>query len=125
MKFNPSPWLAILAIVGISVWLRFNWIEQTELGFFCDGGGQTTLCKARWLVVQTFNRYGLGYFSLALGLLATLTRSGLAGFLAGATGAMGLILYTWDWSAAGFLLGTLALARAQLSEYRHEHGTGQ
>lgn len=125
MKFNPFPWLCILGALGLSLWVRFGLIEQNELGFFCDGGGQTLQCHIRWFIVRSFNTYGLGYFGLFLGLLATVTRSGLMGLLAGIVGMAGLVLYTWDYSAVGFLLGVLTLARAQLNDYRHRYGTGQ
>jgi hypothetical protein len=125
MKFNPFPWLFILAALGLSLWVRFELIEQNELGFFCDGGGRTFQCHIRWFIVRSFNTYGLGYFGLFLGLLATVTRSGFMGFLAGIVGMAGLVLYTWDYSAVGFLLGVLTLARAQLNDYRYQHGTGQ
>jgi hypothetical protein len=125
MKFNIFPWLLILASLGFSLWARYSLVEQNELGFFCEGGGATGLCSLRWFIVQSFHTYSLGYFGLFLGLLATVTRSGLMGLMAGMAGVAGLVLYTWDYSALGFLLGVLALARAQFEDCRHQHGTGQ
>lgn len=125
MKFNPLPWLLIAVVFGACAWIRFALIEQTELGFFCDGGGDTFECRFRWLIVQTFNRYGLGYFGVFVGALAVVSRSGFAGFLAAFAGAAGLIFYTWDYSAVAFLLGVLTLARAQFNDYREEYGPGQ
>lgn len=125
MKFNPLPWLTILAALALALWLRGHWIEQDELGFFCDGGGKTLTCKIRWLIVQTFNHMGLGYFALFLGGLAVATRSAEVGCLAGIFGVAGLVLYNWDYSAPGFLLGVLTLARAQFDERRAQHGAGQ
>ncbi len=125
MKFNPLPWLAILAMLALAFWTRSQLIEQDELGFFCDGGGMTPVCKIRWLVVQSFNHFGLGYFGLFLGVLAAVTRSGLIGLLASLAGMAGLVLYNWDFAGVGFLLGVLTLARAQLDDYRAEHGSGQ
>jgi hypothetical protein len=125
MKFNLFPWLAIFATLVVSFWIRIDLIEQLELSFFCDGGGQTFLCKIRWLAVQAFHTAGLGYFALFFGVLAMFTRSAMVGFWAGIVGMAGLILYSWDFSAVGFLLGVLALARAQLDDYRAEHGAGQ
>ncbi len=125
MKFNPFPWLLILVSLLLSLWARSQLIEQNELGFFCDGGGQTGLCKLRWLIVQSFNTLGLGYFALFLGVLSTLTRSAFIGLLAGIVGVSGLVLYCWDYSAVGFLLGVLTLARAQFDDYRAQHRPGQ
>ncbi|MGZ8243493.1 MAG: hypothetical protein ACXWUF_05175 [Methylomagnum sp.] len=125
MKSNLLPWLLILASLGLSLWTRYSLVEQAEFGFFCDGGGASWLCPVRWAIVQSFNSYGLGYFALFLGLLATVTRSASVALAAGVVGMMGLVLYNWDYSALGFLLGALALARAQFEDYRHQHGTGQ
>ncbi len=125
MKFNPLPWLLILATLGLSGWLRSQLIEQNELAFFCADGGQTLECKVRWLVEKSFNHLGLGYFALFLGLLSAITRSGLIGLLAGIVGMAGLMLYCWDYAAVGFLLGVLTLARAQFDDYRAQHRAGQ
>ena len=125
LKFNPFPWLSIIVVMFLALWARFHLVEQNELGFFCDGGGGGSRCQIRWLIVQSFNTYGLGYFGLFLGVLATVTRSALAGFAAAAAGMAGLVLYTWDYSALAFLLGILALARAQLEDYRYQHRAAQ
>ena len=125
MKFNPFPWLLILVTLGLCLWVRNALIEQNELGFFCDGGGQSLPCKIRWLTVLSFNHLGIGYFALFLGLLAAVTRSGLVSLSAGVAGMAGLILYCWDYAAVGFLLGVLTLARTQFDEYRSQHRTGQ
>lgn len=112
-------------MLALSFWTRSQLIEQNELGFFCDGGGQTVTCKIRWLIVQSFNHFGLGYFGLFLGLLAVVTRSGFIGLLACLVSMAGLVLYNWDPAGVGFLLGVLTLARAQLDDYRAEYGSGQ
>jgi hypothetical protein len=125
MKFNPLPWLSILAALALALWARGHLIEQQDFGFFCDGGGQAFLCKVRWLVVQSFNHLGLGYFALFFGGLAALTRSAALALIAAIIGMCGLILYSWDYSAVGFLLGVLTLARAQFDDYRAEHRPGQ
>jgi hypothetical protein len=125
MKFNPFPWLSILVALGLSMWVRSALIEQNELGFFCDGGGQTLPCKIRWLAVSSFNHLGLGYFTLFLGVLAAITRSGFIGLAAGVVGVAGLVLYCWDYAAVGFLLGVLTLARAQFDDYRAQYRSGQ
>lgn len=125
MKSNIFPWLLILAVLGFSLWARYSLVERNELAFFCEGGGGGWLCSLRWLIVQSFNTYGLGYFGLFLGVLATVTRSQGVGLMAGMVGMAGLVLYTWDYSALGFLLGVLVLARAQLENGRHPYGPGQ
>lgn len=117
------PWFGILAMLSFSLWARYALVEPAEFGFYCDAGGGGRLCALRWMVVQSFSTYGLGYFGLFLGVLATLTRSGLVALLAGMAGVAGLVLYTWDYSAVAFLLGVLTLARAE--DEGQPDGTGQ
>lgn len=88
-------------------------------------GGQTFSCKARWLFTLFIEYKAPSWLVLFLGVLAALTRSGLLGFLAGALGMIGLIVYAKDYAAVGFLLGVMTLARAQFDEYRHEHRSSQ
>lgn len=125
MKSSFLPWLLILASLALALWVRYSLVEQAEFGFFCEGGGASWLCPVRWAIVQSFHSYGLGYFALFLGLLATLTRSASVALGAGVVGMMGLVLYNWDYAALGFTLGVLALARAQFEESRYQHGAGQ
>lgn len=125
MKFNPLPWLAILIVLVLSLWTRNHLIEQNELGFFCDGGGDGLTCKIRWLIVQSFNHFGFGYFGLFLGGLAVVTRSGTIGLWAALVSMAGLFFYNWDFAGVGFLLGVLTLARAQFDDYRAEYGSRQ
>jgi len=125
MKFNPFPWLMILTMLALTFWVRSHLIEQNDLGFFCDSGGTTLTCKIRWLIVQSFHHFGIGYFSFFLGLLAVVTRSGLVALGASVLGVAGLVLYNADYAAVGFLLGVLTLARAQLDDYRAEYRSSQ
>jgi hypothetical protein len=125
MKSIILSWLLILAALLFALWARYSLVEPSDFGFFCEGGGGGWKCTLRWLVVQSFHTYGLGYFGLFLGLLATVTRSERVALAAGMVGITGLVLYTWDYSALGFLLGVLALARAQFEECRQQHGPTQ
>lgn len=118
MRLNALSWISLLAVLALALWVRANWIEQESFGFFCDGGGQTLVCKLRWLTVLSFNQLGLGYVALFLGVLAALTRSGQVGLVAAWFGMAGLVLYCWDYAAVGFLLGVLTLARVQFNECR-------
>ncbi|MCX7114004.1 MAG: hypothetical protein NTX45_28830 [Proteobacteria bacterium] len=126
MKFNPLPWLLILAILCLSWWARSQLLEEQELAFFCQGGGQSLPCKLRGLIAKMFFQNGVGYFALFLGLVSAITRSGFMGLLAGIVGMASLILHdALDFAAFGFLLGVLTLARAQFDEYRDQCRTGQ
>ncbi|MGH8499475.1 MAG: hypothetical protein ACRERV_11815, partial [Methylococcales bacterium] len=113
MKFNPLPWFFIAVMFGLCAWFRFVLVEPAEVEFFCGSGGQSFKCELRWITIQIFTS-GLGYLALLPGLLALVSGSGFAGFIAAWVGAAGLVLYNWDYAAVAFLLGVLTLARAQL-----------
>jgi hypothetical protein len=121
MKINPLPCLLILTMISVSLWFRATVIEHNELGFFCDGGGQTLVCKIRWLVIQSFNHFGLGYFGLFLGVVAVVTRSAFISMSAACVGVAGLVFYNWEFASVGCLLGVLTLARVQFDDYRAEY----
>ncbi len=126
MKFNPLPWLLILAILALSWWAKSQLIERQELAFFCGGGGQTLQCKMRWLIVMIFHSGSIGFFALFLGLLSAITLSGFIGLLAGVIGVACLLLHggdnaAVDFASLGFLLGVLTLARAQFDDYRTQY----
>lgn len=127
MKFNPFPWLCVVALLAVSFWARGHLVENSELGFACQESAQTALCKARWLSTVFMAYPGTSYLVLFLGVLATITRSDHISFLACALGVVGLVVYAKNEEAVGlgFLLGVLTLARAQLDEYRHQHRAGQ
>jgi hypothetical protein len=120
MKFDPIPWIFIALAFAVAAWLRYSVVENSDLGFYCDSGGASQICMLRWLTIQSFNSHGLGYAGLFLGILATVTRSATLGALAGIVGIAGLVLYTWDYSGVGFLLGVLVLSRTQLEDYRYQ-----
>lgn len=123
MKFYPLPWILILTMFGLCSWFRLTLVEPAEVGFFCDHGGQSFECQLRFIIILVFT-HGLGYAALFSGLVALVTRCGVAGFLAAWLGAAGLILYAWDYAAVAFLLGSLTLARAQFNHYRNQHRAG-
>jgi hypothetical protein len=122
MKLKPLPWLLILIMLCVSWWARRQLIEEQQLAFFCEAGGQTLACQAhRYLVLIFYNNDIMGYFTLLLGAIAVIARSGLIGLWAGIIGIASLILHNGEYAAVGFLLGILTLARAQFDEGRAQH----
>ena len=119
MKLNPLPWLLILIILCVSWWARRQLIEEQQLAFFCEGGGQSLACEAhRWLVSIFYNSNAMGYVSLLLGGLAV-------GLLTGVIGIVSLVLHNAEYAAIGFLLGALTLARSQFDASRAQHRPSQ
>ena len=126
MKFNPLPWLCILLILCLSFWARRQLLEEQQLAFFCEAGGQSLACTAHsWLATVFYGSYAVGYVGLLLGCCAQLARSSVFGLWAAMISSTGLVLNNAEYAAAGFLLGVLALARAQFEHYRAEYGTRQ
>ncbi len=126
MKINPLPWLFILLLLSVGFWARRYFMEEQQLVFFCEAGGQSLACKTHWLLAKVFyESYAVGYLSLLLGGLALLARSGMLGQGAAVIGSAGLVLNNAEYAAAGFLLGVLVLARTQFEQYRAKHETSQ
>jgi hypothetical protein len=119
MKYNPLPWLLILAILSLSWWARRQLIEEQQLAFFCESGGQTLACRTHSLIAKIFyDNNAMGYLSLFLGALSVISRSGFIGQCAGMIGIAALVLHNGEYAAAGFLLGVLTLARTQFEKRR-------
>jgi|GEM_PF-1716783 len=119
------PWILIILALIFALWARFSLVEAKELSFYCQAGGTGALCTLRWFIVKSFDTYGLGYLGVFLGILATVTRSDWVALGAATTGVAGLILYTWDFSALGFLLGILVLSRSTFNECGYQNRTRQ
>ena len=123
---NMWPWLAVLAAFAAAALLRYLLIEVYAIAFLCDAAvGAPWWCALRRVVVLSFNTQALGYFSLLTGVLAVVTRSRIAALAALQAGAAGLILYCWESSAVGFVLGGLTLLRVQACAWRPQDGSGQ
>ncbi|MFP5407191.1 MAG: hypothetical protein ACLGHY_12930, partial [Gammaproteobacteria bacterium] len=79
---------------------------------FCDPQPWQGWCAGRTAVIMGFLHQRIGWLALALGVLAFLTSRRSLGQLALIVGAVGLVLYSYEPSAIGALLGALALVRS-------------
>ena len=94
--------------------VRYGLIQRDDLGAICEAGGSVpSWCAVRLLFIHGFVYGVYAYASLACAALAYWRRSRLAAMAAIAFGTWGMVLYSFTWSAVGFLAGTLALARLQ------------
>ncbi|MDD4915386.1 MAG: hypothetical protein PHW13_10180 [Methylococcales bacterium] len=122
MKLKSLPWLLILFTLCLAWWARRHLIEEQQLAFFCEAGGQTLACRLHSLIVVIFyNSNAMGYFTLCLGAVAALTRSDHLSLWAGIVGIASLVLHNGESAAIGFLLGVLTLARTQVETGRAQH----
>ena len=107
---------SVLAL-AIALILRLAVVEPAAIAHACDPAPWAGWCAARTLLVHGFATQGIGWLSLAAGVIATLRRQPRVAQraiaqLALAAGSAGLVLYSFEPAAAGALLGLTALVRA-------------
>ncbi|HLS55530.1 MAG TPA: hypothetical protein VK052_05615 [Zeimonas sp.] len=112
--------MPVVLALAIALILRHAVVEPAAVAHACDPAPWAGWCAARTLLVYGFATQGIGWLSLAAGVLATLRRprriAQLAiAQLAIAAGSAGLVLYSFEPAAAGALLGLMVLVRAPSS----------
>jgi len=105
-------WLLIVGFlsIGYALYMRYDAIEQANVGLACAGGLDTWLCASRKLLVLLFQNYVFGWIALiAAGLNFWRPSLVLFGFALAAT-CLGIVLYNAGLSslAAGLLLLSFA-----------------
>lgn len=116
------PWLGTVLVMALAMAARHGLIEPANIAHLCDSGAGPWWCAVRRGVILAFAYHVLGYTALAAGILATVSRSTAAAVMAALCGGAGLVLYEFEYSAVGFLLGTLVLARNQTAPSRQQDG---
>ncbi|WP_235864857.1 hypothetical protein [Pseudothauera lacus] len=130
--------LAVLASAALAFLLRYAVLEAGLLPRDCGGSlaeGVDGLCAVKWLLVQSFIDQRLGWLSLACALLAVLAAIGAHGrpvpaaarvlaWLAIHAGVWGLVLYSFEPAAVGFMLALLLLSRAAPAQRGGGEGEG-
>ncbi|RPH45966.1 MAG: hypothetical protein EHM87_04270 [Burkholderiales bacterium] len=88
-------------------------MEPAAIAHACDPAPWSGACALRSAVILGFVNQEVGWFALAAGVLAMLLRGGRLAVLAVCAGLAGLVLYSYEPSAIGLLLGVLVLARSR------------
>jgi hypothetical protein len=101
---------AVLAAIMQAI--RLLIIEPDEMAALCEVSKPWS-CQLRDLAVQGFARHLYGPISIAAAVLAWLTGIRALAVLAMLSGMAGAVLYDFELSAAGLLLGALLLARGR------------
>ena len=104
--------LPAAATLGLALLLRHWVVEPTQLGHFCDPRPWEGWCAARTLVIESFVQQRIGWLALAAGVAGFVTGRRWLARLALAAGAFGLVLYAYEPSAIGALLGGVVLVRS-------------
>ncbi len=102
-----------LVALALALLARYLVVEPAPIAHDCDPRPWSGLCTLRTLLIASFSTQGLGWVALAAGVVATLLRSRRLAQLALFFGASGLVLYSFESSAVGALLGMLVLVRVR------------
>ena len=109
----PGWWLPAVAALLVALAVRHAVIEPARIAQACDPAPWAGWCAARSaLVLASYSTQAIGWLALAAGVLATAGARLAAARVALAAGAAGLVLYCFEPSAVGVLLGAMALNRA-------------
>jgi hypothetical protein len=94
--------LICIASLGLAALARHRLIEPADVTAYCDGGAGGGLCLLRAWIIQAFVHQRIGWFALALAVLAAVSL-----FAACA----GMVLYTTELCAPAALLAMLVFVR--------------
>jgi hypothetical protein len=111
-------WAVIVVVAIGALWVRYGFIEPSDVAHACDGTVVPWWCGTRSLVVQGFLSYGYGYAAVLAAFVALLWRSTVAAVLAASLGVIALQLYCYEGGALALLIGTLRLVRLQYERLR-------
>jgi hypothetical protein len=107
------PWAVIVLVALAAAWLRYGFIEPSDMAHACEDTNGPWWCGTRTLVVQGFLSYGYGYAAVLMALVALFWRNTAAAVLAASLGVIALQLYCYEGGAFALLIGALRLARSQ------------
>jgi hypothetical protein len=107
------PWAIIVLVALAAAWLRYGFIEPSDMAHACDSANGPWWCGTRTFVVQGFLSYGYGYAAVLMALVALFWRNTSAAVIAASLGVIALQLYCYEGGALALLIGALRLARVQ------------
>jgi hypothetical protein len=109
------PLLTAFGIVAVAtavmLLVRFFIVEPEALAVACAAHSIGWRCSVREIAVLGFLHNAFGWTALLTGAFATIARWRWLGLLAMIAGIAGSVLYTFELSGAGLLLGALVWAR--------------
>jgi hypothetical protein len=115
-SINPrvAPLLTLLFIVAAATALmlavRFYLVEPEPLALACAANNTGWRCMVREMAVFGFLRNVFGITALTAGVIATVVRWRALAFIAILSGVAGAVLYTFELSGVGLVLGALVWA---------------
>ncbi|HVG51942.1 MAG TPA: hypothetical protein VM867_09940 [Xanthobacteraceae bacterium] len=115
--FNPTTrqanWLIAVGLisVGYAIYLRYNIMENVQVGLGCDAGHQNWVCFSRKLADRLDNNGAFGWIALVAGVVAFLRPGVVFLSIALAATALGLVLH--NAGLAGIAGGLIVLSFAR------------
>lgn len=103
-------WPALAALI-VAELLRHLAVEPAAIAHACDPAPWQGWCAARSALILAFATQGIGWAALAAGLYATWRRDHRWAQAALVLGSAGLVLYSFEPSVLGALLGAMVLLR--------------
>jgi hypothetical protein len=119
------PLAAIAVFSGIAWWARVQIVEPESVAAACLSGHDSWQCALREQLVLGFTRNAFGIAAVIVGVLATVSRWRSVALLAIACGVTGAILYRYELSGVGVLLGAFVLLRRPPQEARQQDTGGE
>jgi hypothetical protein len=108
----------VLAALAAALYLRYGIIENTQIGFACDAGDLSFMCRLRLATVYLFNATVFGAVAIAAACLQ-LCRPNIVTFGIGLIfAAFGVVLYNTRLSALALTFLILSLARLVRADMR-------
>jgi hypothetical protein len=105
------PLLSLCAIVAaataVMLAVRFYLVEPQSLALSCAENNTGWRCLLREIAVFGFLRNAFGMTALVVGALATVVRFRALALIAILSGVAGAVLYTFELSGVGLVLGSL------------------
>ncbi len=111
MRSIPSVALICVAALGLAAAARYGLIEPAHITARCDGGAAEFWCVLRAWIIQSFVHQRIGWFALAVAVLAFVSGRRSLAALALFSACAGLVLYTTDLCAPAALLAIIVLVR--------------
>jgi hypothetical protein len=100
-----------ITALGLAALARHRLIEPADFTAYCDGGADGAICVLRAWIIQAFVHQRIGWFALALAVLATATAWRSVAALALFAACAGMVLYTTELCAPAALLAILVFVR--------------
>ncbi len=117
--------LITLVTAAILLAIRFFIVEPDEVATACVLQAAAFSCKIRNAAIFGFSRHLFGPISIVAAALAWVGAIRLFAIVAMVAGIAGMVLYDFDLSGFGMLLGAVLYIRLSLQRLNHSRTIGQ